>query len=162
MSQDSISLAVRIRAELLEIQQVVERGQRLLAKASEQNDDDFDDGVALNLHSFYPAIERILEDIAREIAGAVPKGPEWHRDLLMQMSVEFPNIRPAVLQRSSRNCLNEYRALRHVIRNVYTFNLKPSRIQELMSMLPDCNEAMTRDLDAFCEFLFALRVEEDL
>jgi hypothetical protein len=38
MSQDSISLAVRIRAELTEIQQVVERGQRLLAKAIEQND----------------------------------------------------------------------------------------------------------------------------
>jgi hypothetical protein len=156
MSQDSISLAVRIRAELTEIQQVVERGQRLLAKATEQNDEDFYDGVALNLHSFYTAIERILEDIAREIDGSVPQGPEWHRDLLMQMSAEFPSIRPAVLQRSSRNCLNEYRALRHVIRNVYTFNLKPSRIQELMALLPDCYGAITDDFNAFCEFLMAL------
>jgi hypothetical protein len=53
-----------------------------------------------------------------------------------------------------------YRALRHVIRNVYTFNLKPSRIQELMLVLPDCHHAITQDLLAFCEFLFALNSEK--
>jgi hypothetical protein len=135
---------------------VVERTQRLLHKAVSQKDDDYYDGVALNLHSFYTAIERILEDIAREIDGAVPSGPEWHRDLLAQLSAEFPNVRPTVLKHSSRNCLNEYWGLRHIIRNVYTFNLKPSRLQELVMMLPSCHVALVQDLEAFCQFLEAL------
>lgn len=156
MNQDAATLAIRIRAELADITQIVERTQRLLSKAIDRNDDDYYDGVALNLHSFYTATERILEDIAREIDGAIPSGPKWHQDLLTQLAAEFPGIRPAVLKHSSRACLNEYRGLRHVIRNVYTFNLNPSRLQELVAMLPACHEALVQDLETFCTFLDAL------
>jgi hypothetical protein len=151
VNPDTATLAIRIRAELGEVAQVVERAQRLLAKA--QKDNDYYDGVALNLHSFYTAIERILEDIAREVDGAAPSGPQWHRDLLSQLSVEFPGIRPSVLQHSSRACLDEYRGLRHVVRNVYTFNLNPARLQELVAMLPACYADLVKDLDLFCFFL---------
>ncbi len=151
MNPDTATLAIRIRAELGEVAQVVERSQRLLAKA--QTDEDYYDGVALNLHSFYTAIERILEDIAREVDGAVPSGPQWHRDLLSQLSVEFPGVRPAVLQHSSRACLDEYRGLRHVVRNVYTFNLNSARLQELVATLPTCHTDLVKDLDLFCGFL---------
>jgi len=160
MSQKAISLAVRIRAELTDISQVVERTQRLLTKAIERNDEDYYDGVALNLHSFYTATERILEEIAREIDGAIPTGPEWHRDLLLQMSAEFPKVRPSVLQQTSRRCLDEYRGLRHVIRNVYTFDLKPTRLQELVSMMPECHTSLVKDLTDFCAFLEALGQSE--
>ncbi|MGB3492243.1 MAG: hypothetical protein WBA57_05920 [Elainellaceae cyanobacterium] len=160
MSQNAISLAVRIRAELADIDQVVERTQRLLAKAIERNDDDYYDGVALNLHSFYTATERILEEIAREIDAAIPTGPEWHRDLLLQMSAEFPKVRPPVLQRTSRRCLDEYRGLRHVIRNVYTFDLKPTRLRELVSMMPECHASLVKDITDFCAFLEALGQSE--
>ncbi|NJL46695.1 MAG: hypothetical protein HC929_03305 [Leptolyngbyaceae cyanobacterium SM2_5_2] len=50
----------------------------------------------------------------------MPSGPQWHRDLLSQLSVEFPGTRPAVLQHSSRACLDEYRGLRHVVRKFST------------------------------------------
>jgi hypothetical protein len=156
MSQDAAILAIRIRAELAEIGRVVERTQRLAAKAIERGDDDYFDGVALNLHCFYTSIERILEEIAREIDGVVPGGPQWHRDLLVQMSAEVPGIRPMVLQSSSRFCLDEYRGLRHIIRNVYTLNLKPARLQELVVTLPDCYGSLQKDLGAFCNFLEAL------
>lgn len=156
MSQSATVLAVRVRAEMVEIGQIVERSQRLLTKAIERDDEDYYDGIALNLHSFYTGIERILEDIARAVDGAVPTGRDWHRDLLLQMAVEIPNVRPPVIQRSSRNCLNEYRALRHVIRNVYTFNLKSDRLKELVQDLPDCYDSLTQDLTGFCGFLEAL------
>jgi hypothetical protein len=156
VNQDAVALAIRIRADLVDVAYVVERAQRLLTKAIEQSDDDYYDGIALNLHSFYTAIERILEDIAREVDGSVPSGPEWHRDLLAQLSAEFPGIRPIVLNHSSRVCLNEYRGLRHVIRNVYTFNLRPSRLKDLVMMLPSCHNALVQDLETFCSFLEAL------
>jgi len=159
-SRDASILAVRIRAELADIAQVVERAQYLLNTAIQQSDDDYYDGIALNLDSFYTAIERILEDIAREIDGSLPTGQNWHRDLLVQMSVDIPSVRPIVIQRSSRNCLDEYRGLRHVIRNIYTFNLNPSRLQTLVTDLPYCYKSLAQDLTHFCNFLEALETPE--
>ena len=154
--RDAALLAVRIRAELAEIAQVVERSQYLMAKAMQHDDDDYYDGIALNLHSFYTGIERILEDIAREVDGSIPTGQNWHRDLLVQMSVAVPSTRPIVIQRNARNCLDEYRGLRHVIQNVYTFNLQPSRLRTLVEALPQCYDALVQDLGRLCAFLEAL------
>lgn len=159
-SRDASILAVRIRAELADIAQVVKRSHYLMAKAIERDDNDYYDGIALNLHSFYTGIERILEDIAREIDGSIPTGPNWHRDLLVQMSMEVPSIRPLVLQRSARNRLDEYRGLRHVIRNVYTFNLQPARLRTLVEALSPCYALLVEDLMHFCEFLEALEDAE--
>jgi uncharacterized protein YutE (UPF0331/DUF86 family) len=83
----------------------------------------------------------------------VPTGREWHRDLLIQMSAEVTTIRPSVITRSSRNCLDDYRGLRYVIRNVYTFNLESDRLQELVQNLPGCYESVVQDLTKFCNFL---------
>lgn len=165
MNAKVATLALRIRSELVDITQIVARAQRLLSKAIQQNDDDHNDddyldGVALNLHSFYTAAERILENIAREVDGAVPSGSNWHRDLLTQLAVEFPSRRPAVLQHSSRACLDDYRGLRHVIRNGYTFNLSSQRLQELVEGLTtQCHGALVADLEQFCQFLEALAAE---
>lgn len=159
-NRDASLLAVRIRAELADIGQVVERSQYLMDKAIQRDDTDYYDGIALNLHSFYTGIERILEDIAREIDGSIPTGQNWHRDLLVQMSVGVPSVRPLVIQRSARNCLDEYRGLRHVIRNVYTFNLQPARLRALVEALPQCYESLVQDLGHFCAFLEALEEAE--
>lgn len=52
MNEDEAILAARIRAEVVELERVIERAERLMAKA-QQNDEDYLDGVALNLHGFY-------------------------------------------------------------------------------------------------------------
>ncbi len=64
MSDRERILAARIRAELFDIEQVVDRTQYLLTKAEQQHDDDYLDGVALNLHGFYAGVERIFEEVA--------------------------------------------------------------------------------------------------
>lgn len=61
-----------------------------------------------------------------------------------------------IAQVVSRSCLDEYRGLRHVIRNLYSFNLNPLRLQELVAMLPACHSALVQDLEEFCIFLAAL------
>jgi hypothetical protein len=48
------------------------------------------------------------------------------------------------------------RAFRHVVRNVYTFNLNPNRITELAADLPACYEAVQQDLMRFRQFLLNL------
>jgi hypothetical protein len=135
-----MALATRLRAELVDLERVMQRVEHLWSKAGE--DEDYLDGVALNLHGFYAGVERIFEQIAREIDGALPDGPEWHRDLLMQMSAEVSSTRPAVIRRTTRDCLDEYRGFRHVVRNVYAFNLRPTRLQELATELPACYQTV--------------------
>lgn len=71
----------------------------------------------------------------------------------MQMSAEFPGHRPAVLSRATRECLEEYRAFRHLVRSVYASSLRPQRLEELAEALPGCFERVTRDLATFSAFL---------
>jgi hypothetical protein len=150
---DHLALASRVREALAELDPVVDRVLLLGDKAQQTGDEDYWDGVALNLHGFYTGVERIFEDIARTIDESVPVTAQWHRDLLLQMSAELNDVRPPVITRSTRHCLDEYRAFRHVVRNVYTYRLRVSRMQELVSELRHCLTLVSQDLEAFARFL---------
>ncbi len=147
------ALSGRITTLMQELQNVVDRIALLSQKAQQTQDDGYLDGVALNLHSFYSGMERIFEDIARTVDDSVPSGPGWHADLLLQMVSGIANLRPAVIRVEAHACLDEYRGFRHVVRNVYTFNLRPARIKELSDGLPACWKAISEDLQKFIEFL---------
>ena len=147
------ALATRIPAALDETEIAVQRAIRNAEKAKRSGDDGYWDAVALNLHGFYTGVEHILEDIARTLEKSIPSGPDWHRDLLLQISSQANGVRPAVIQAETRRCLDEYRAFRHVVRNVYTFNLRPARLQELVTDLRACFAMVRNDLDVFIEFL---------
>lgn len=151
--KEPAALAGRIRQALADLERAVSRAEELIGKARRSGDDGYLDGVALNLHGFYSGVERIFEDIARELEGSVPTGPDWHQDLLLQMSAGIDEVRPAVITRETRYCLDEYRGFRHVVRNVYTFNLRPTRLQELTDELRACYRAVVHDLETFAGFL---------
>lgn len=150
---DYSTLASRIRTSLLDVKKAVNRSLELSRKARVTSDDDYWDGVALNLHGFYTGVEHILEDIARTLENSLPSGSGWHADLLTQMSGEIEGVRPAVISRETRNRLDEFRGLRHVVRNVYAFNLRPARLNELITDLPACYESVQGELLEFAKFL---------
>lgn len=153
MRSDYTALATRIRQSLSDVERVVTRAELLLDQAQRSHDDGYFDGIALNLHGFYGGVERILEDIARTAEKSLPTGSEWHRDLLLQMADEVTAIRPAVISPDTRRCLDEYRGFRHLVRNVYTFNLRPSRLRELTEDLRPCFQAVQANLTTFMQFL---------
>ena len=147
------ALAGRIEKALADVERVVARAEMLAARARDTGDDGYLDGVALNLHGFYAGVERIFEDIARTLDGHVPTGGDWHGRLLLQMAAEMPNTRPAVIADATFQCLDEYRAFRHLVRNVYTFNLRPERVLELVATVRACYEALYQDIARFLQFL---------
>lgn len=159
MNPEYTALAGRIRQSLLDLEQVVARAELLLARAKRSNDDGYFDGVALNLHGYYGGVERIFEDIARTVDKSTPTGAEWHRDLLLQMADEATALRPPVITLATRHCLDEYRGFRHLVRNVYTFNLRASRLRELTEELRPCYQAVTGNLNDFIGFLDQLSTE---
>ena len=150
-------LAERIRGETPELERVAQRALFAWSAAAQSPGEDmFLDSVALNLHGFYSGVERLFELIARRIDLDLPDGQTWHRDLLRQMALDVPGVRPAVIDENTASSLDEYRRFRHLVRNVYTMNLVPTKMTSLMVRLPDLWSVLRAELLAFADFLDAL------
>lgn len=154
-------VAGRIRQELADIDRVVSRVERAMTAAQQQPQDQdlYLDAAALNLHDFYAGLERIFQQIASTIDRSVPSGHEWHRELLRQMTVTVPQIRPQVLSTESVKMIDEYLRFRHVVRNIYTFEFDPARIEHLAQRLRPAFEQTQIELLAFADFLDQLTQE---
>ncbi len=148
-------LASRIRQDVAELDLVVERVERtMLARHRESADRDLLlDAAALNLHDFYAGLERTFTQIATNVDQSVPTGPEWHRDLLRQMALESPALRPSVLSSEVRGELDEFLRFRHVVRNVYAFHLESDRVERLASRLRPVFDNVRTELIAFATVL---------
>lgn len=107
----------------------------MLQKVQSTGDQDYLGGVALNLQSFYTAVERILVVIAKEIDTVIPKEENWHQVLLKQMVVEIPGVRQPVLAIQTQQGLDEFRRFRHVVRSNYAHQLDPELVQALARKL---------------------------
>ena len=147
--------AGRIRQELVELERVVARAERAVASARRHPEDQdlYLDSAALNLHDFYAGLERIFHHVATTVDGSVPAGRDWHRELLRQMSVALPQVRPAVLSAETIKALDEYLRFRHVVRNIYAFEFDPERIERLVQRLRPSFEQVRTELLAFADFL---------
>lgn len=150
MNEKARVIAALIRRELQDLNPLIEKAQRGLRAARSSSDQDlYLDSVALNLHDFYTGIERILLHIAGTIDNVVPTGAQWHQELLQQMHIDVPGLRTSVLSDQAFECLKEYLAFRHVVRNVYTFKFDPERIAILVAKLPSCHDQLRKELDGF-------------
>jgi len=154
----------RIRVEMDDLDQIVARARDSWHRSERvpENQDVFIDSVALNLHSFYSGLERLFEIIARNIDQSLPEGETWYRDLLSQMSEDREGQRPAVIGSDCAASLDEFRRFRHLVRSVYTMNLVPERMANLLGGLPELWATARAELLAFAEFVEDLaNVNED-
>lgn len=152
------NLIERIHGQVTDLEQVVERAGRgwSLARKASAEQDAYVDSVALNLHGFYSGLEKLFELIARHVDRKLPEGETWHRDLLQQMAQDLPSVRPAVISGESVDTIDEFRRFRHLVRNVYTMNLVPEKMEGLMEALPELWPKLRAELLAFADYLEAL------
>lgn len=101
------------------------------------------------LHDYYTAVEKIFETVASRIDKSIPTGDQWHKELLDQMALAIPGVRPPVISPQTARRLDPYRGFRHVFRNVYGFNLSTRRMIDLLRDLPATSQALQEDLDRF-------------
>jgi hypothetical protein len=132
------ALAQRIRLELDELERTVAAIDRhwQRAKIAAQDQDAYLNSVALNLHGFYNGVERVMELVALEIDGGTLGGEAWHAELLRQMAMEVPSVRPAMVSSETSDNLDEYRKFRHRVRNIYAVQLDAARMEHLVEDLP--------------------------
>lgn len=141
----------RIEKELDNIAKSSDRARSAFEKSTRSNDDMYLDGTALNILHVYGGAEKVFLIIAETIDQHIPQGMHWHHDLLMQMAGPFPGLRQPVIAPDTLQILDEFRAFRHVSRNVYAFNLNPEKIGALIEQLPALTKLVTRDLLGFLD-----------
>lgn len=107
-------------------------------------------GLASYVHDFYQAIESLFERVAVYYDGGVPKGGDWHTQLLMQMYQEMPENRPALLTDDSLYLrLEDYRKFRHVFRMAYRLELDWEKLEPKIVNMRSTFEMLRAQMDLF-------------
>jgi hypothetical protein len=155
-------LIERIHGEIEELENVVHKIQKSWAQVlkSDEHQSAYIDSVAFNLHSFYSGLEKVFELIARHVDDQISESETWHKDLLNQMSEESEELRPAVIGHDTASSLDKFLRFRHLVRNIYTFNLNPDKLSELIAELPDLWKKIRKELTAFAQFIEDLAQEK--
>jgi hypothetical protein len=112
------------------------------------------------LHDFYTGIEKIFERIANEIDGGVPRGYDWHLQLLQRMLAQVPDTRPQVIDASLGEELDEFMRFRHVFRHQYGFQLRWQLVKELINRLPQIHQRFVEQIRNFEQWLLTTDNED--
>ena len=150
-----LALGQRIQQELEEIETTVDAVRRdwQTGQAEPAHRAAYTSSVALGLHRFYSDLEGVLALFAVEIDGGALGGEAWHAYLLREMALELAEVRPAVLERSTAERLDEYRRFRHLTRNIYNVRLESARVTDLVEQLPQIWQKVQAELKLFIDFL---------
>jgi hypothetical protein len=138
-------LAEEIEVELSALQKLAEE-----FRAAPSGSDTFSlRARASILHDLYTGVERVLVRIAEELNGGVPRGEQWHRQLLQDMALQLPEIRPPVITPELAAMLGEFLRFRHVFRHVYGFVLEAGRMRPLEEQFDEVLDRFTAEIRAF-------------
>lgn len=130
--------------------------QKLSSQVNRTNKEEIAESAALRLHNFYTGCERIFKLIVSEVNGGVPHELDWHKRMLTQVSLEIEDIRPAVISLKTRKDLEELLRFRHIVRNIYGFELKPERIETLIALTISLFPRFAKEIENFMAFLIGI------
>lgn len=113
--------------------------------------------TAYRLHNLYNACENIFLNIARTFENTLDEKAGWHRQLLQRMLLDLSPLRPAVLDRSSYEKLDELRRFRHLFRAAYGIELDPRRLALVQEKALELRSLLRQQVEAFLGFVRDLR-----
>jgi hypothetical protein len=141
---------IRLKTALAKELKALEKLKQEIASLQESDNPRI---VGSILHDFYTGIEKMFRRIAEEFEGGLPKGDQWQRELLEDMSWSLEGIRPAVIDDELLEMLEEYLRFRHLFRNLYGFELNGVRMQTLLDNIENVFNRFQECIQRFNEFL---------
>lgn len=116
----------------------------------------FYESLSLKLHNFYTGCERIFRYIASDLNGGIPSSSDWHRRLLQRMEQSYLDRPPVITEKTSQH-LKDFLGFRHVVRNLYGYELEEDRLKQLLHQYPSAWSHFQQDILQFCQWLRELK-----
>lgn len=160
--QELRGLAIDLENELARMQHLADDIGQVRVEIDEdpQHARLFYENLALKLHNFYTGCERIFNLIIAELNGAPLSGFDWHQRLLDRMTSTWDD-RPPMLSHETAHQLREYLGFRHVVRNVYGYELDTERVERLVDRYPFVWHRFQEDVARFLHWLRSLADQLD-
>ena len=150
---------LRFKAEVIEELENIDRIVRIIEKREKEikkHDRDADvylESLVHNIENFYMGVEEMFKRIAVFTKEGIPEGPRWHSMLIKGMARDIPGVRPPVIEHKTRDLLDEYRKFRHLVRNIYTFNIIPEKVMKLARDIKKAFNSYNKDIKHFLNFI---------
>ena len=112
------------------------------------------------LHDFYTGIEKIFESIAKEVDQRMPMGEEWHSELLHQMTLNIPGLRPPAISQGTEKKLREYLGFRHLFRKRYGFELDWEKMKRLLIKISQTLFDLEKEIKVFFNSLILIQKDQ--
>lgn len=109
--------------------------------------------LAVDLHSYYTALESFIERALGCFEGRLPSSEASHSALLRAALRPIEGIRPAILRGESRGGLDELRRFRHFFRHAYALDLRLDRMRPPLDALASVRVMVDGDLQQFETFI---------
>ena len=146
-----------LRSELAHDVQLIKenyRKNREMTTRIEQGtrEDEFEyAALGYTLHNLYTAFEAYFVRVAKFFENQLDE-TGWHKSLLDRMTLDVPDVRPALLRADTAEKLRELLQFRHVFRNLYKSRLIPEKVlwaNNAARGLPEEFEPQHQAFDAF-------------
>ncbi len=113
--------------------------------------------LAYRLHNLYNACENILRNIASAFENSIDDKAGWHRQLLPRMGLDLSPLRPAVIDGTAHEKLDELRRFRHLFRTAYGIDLDGQRIALVLQKAIDLRPLFANQVERFLDFVRGLK-----
>lgn len=97
---------------------------------------------------YYTCVETFLFRVSQTFENNLRKD-SWHKDLLEKMSLNIPNIRPAVLSHESANILMDLLQFRHFRRYYFNFDYDWDKITLIENKYKAAETVLIKDIEIF-------------
>lgn len=127
---------------------------------SNEHDEEFLIVLAYRLHNLYNAFENIFQNIAATFENHLDDSAHWHAQLLQRMCLDMTPARPAVIDKTTYDALDELRRFRHLFRYAYDVELDIQRLQLVVSKALQLKVVYRSQIEHFLGFLRALQTDD--
>jgi hypothetical protein len=104
--------------------------------------------IATYLMNFYNGIENILKRCAKEYYRKIPKGDDWHKQLLLQSWLHNKNKIP-LFEQETIDKLYHYLTFRHFFIHGYGFKLNWEKMKSLVENIDELWVEIKKQLTTF-------------
>jgi hypothetical protein len=101
---------------------------------------------------YYTCIETFLFRCSQTFENNLEQ-EKWHKSLLQKMSLDIPNIRPAIVRKETFEMLDELLRFRHFRRYYFNFSYDWDKIDLLSRKYDNLHDYILEDIQNFKTFL---------